>query len=206
MRIEPAFVGARLIDSLSLSESGTEEEATKLASSGIDGVFGYLGVITSARVQALLAAGLAFVPVTLGVRPEQYDGVRTLAEVQALGLPLGAHVFLDVEGLSTLADFAKTDLSIRKWGAPIKTAGYELGGYLGNPQPFTSEELWELPFNAYWKGQGSCRDRHGVLAEPLKCGWSCTQMYPSRTWAGVLVDVDVVGQDYLGRTFNWVRA
>jgi hypothetical protein len=78
------------------------------------------------------------------------------------------------------------------------------GGYFGSPQPLTSDEMWHLKLKRYWRGQGSIRDRHNQLAEPTKCGWCVTQMFPSVVRGGVLVDIDVIGQDYLRRVPNWV--
>ena len=74
------------------------------------------------------------------------------------------------------------------------------------PQPLTSEELYALKgITRYWKGQGSQRDRNNSLAEPKGCGWCMTQMWPSYIRYGVLVDANMVGQDYKGRTPTMVK-
>src|SRR5690348_11289341 len=101
MKIETAFVGARGVDSLPFSQSGTAEQAQKLAARGVDFLVGYRGVRNAARVGYVLDAGLAFMPVTLA--GEVFDGAADeLAQLRALGIPPGCTVWLDVEGKKTL--------------------------------------------------------------------------------------------------------
>src|SRR5262245_54219990 len=97
MRVVNAFVGARGIDSLAFSQYGTASQARALKASGIDFVVGYLGAVSSERLQAILAAGLAFMPVTFA--GEYNDGAADeIVQLRALGIPKGATVWLDFEG------------------------------------------------------------------------------------------------------------
>ncbi len=203
MRVEPVPAGARLVDSLPFSQSGTVEQARALRANGVDGLVGYLGVINAARVAAVVSAGLGFMGVTLA---GHYDGAAAVAQCKALGLPAGKTAWLDVEGQAAFATPPSELIAkINAWADIVAAAGYMPGLYVGVPQPLTSDELFKLHVVRYWRGQGSVRDRFNGLAEP-GCGWCVTQMYPSHVRAGVLVDVDAVGQDYRGRVPSWVVA
>ncbi len=199
----PAEIGAHVVDSLPFSQGGTPTQAAALRADGVRCVVGYLGVINPARLALLLAAGLAFMPVTLAAR---YDGPAAVAQCQALGLPPGVTVWLDLEGQSAFKT-EPTELiaRINAWADAIRAAGFMAGLYVGVPQPLTSAELWSLHVERYWHGQGSVRDRHDALAEPA-CGWCMTQMFPQHVRDGVLVDDDMIGQDYRGRVPSWAIA
>lgn len=206
MITKKAPVGAVVIDSLQFSQSGTQAQATALRASGVDAVAVYLGAINSARVGFLHNVGLGVIPVTFG--GEYNDGSSDeIAQLKALGMPIGIHVFLDMEGLAAFhADPRVIIQKVKDWAVPLKAAGWIPALYAGVPQPLTSDELWHLPVEAYWKGQGRQVDRNGALAEPTGCGWCMTQMFPSVQRGGVLVDCNMVGSDFKGRTPIWAAS
>lgn len=209
MRAERAYPGARVVDSLPYSQSGTAEQARALAASGVEGLIGYLGVISPERLGYVLDAGLAYMPVTLA--GEYSDGAADeLAQLRSLGIPAGATVWLDVEGRKAYDTPAETLIaSINGWARAIAGAGYMPGIYVGAPQPLTSEELYHLGVVRYWLGIGRCVDRYGRDAYP-RCGWCVRQdwhnsgngMYWKNT--GVLVDTNAIQADHLGRLPVWV--
>ncbi len=206
MRAELAPVGSVVIDSLPFSQGGTQEQANGLRESGVHGVAVYLGVASAARVAMILAAGMGCFPVTLA--GEYNDGPNDeIGQLKALGFPPGIHVFLDLEGMAAYKTDPKDLMArVNAWADGIRAAGYKPALYLGNPQPLTSQELWSLHVELYWKGQGRTVDRNNALAEPTG-GWSLTQMYPSRNLGdpAVWVDVNMVGQDYKGRVPSWAK-
>lgn len=205
-RIEVMKVGQVVVDSLPFSQGGTLQQAEALKKTGVDAIAVYLGVATPARVAAVMTAGLGVLAVTLA--GEYNDGSQDeLGQLTLMGLPKGATVFLDLEGLAAFkTDPAQLIAKVETWAAPVVAAGYVAGLYAGVPQPLTSEELYALNgITRYWKGQGSQRDRNNNLAEPKGCGWCLTQMWPSYVRAGVLVDANMVGQDYKGRTPTMVK-
>lgn len=195
----PADPGTYAVDSLAFSIGATAGEATALAQNGVGAVFGYLGAMNHERLAHVHDAGMAMMPVTFGGR---LDGDAAAAQLHALGIPPGVHVWLDVEGPPIFAMGAGLIPRIAAWCTAVRNAGYVPAGYIGSPQPLTSEELWKLPFKLYWRGQGSIRDRYNALAEP-DCGWCMTQSFPSFKKAGVLVDAEIVGQDYHRRAPVW---
>jgi hypothetical protein len=120
-----------------------------------------------------------------------------------MGLPSGGTVWLDVEGTAAF-NTPPTELIaiINAWADAVAGAGFMPGLYVGVPQPLTSAELFALHVVRYWRGQGSIRDRFNALAEPA-CGWSMLQCYPQHMRGGVLVDDDMVQEDYRGRLPSW---
>lgn len=204
MKVESAYVGAFVVDSLPFSLGGTDEQAYALKQRGVACLVGYLGKMNGTRLTALLDAGLAYMPVTLA--GEYEDGPNDeILQLRTLGIPRGATVWLDLEGMKA---FKSNPLELTKkinvWADAIAAGGWMPGLYVGVPQPFTSEELYALHVVRYWRGQGSIRDRKNALAEPYPRGWTMTQMYPSVTWGGVLVDANIIGQDYKACVPSWV--
>lgn len=192
----PLSVGMRVVDSLPFSMGGSEAGARALKAHGVDAVALYLGAASPALAGSCLASGLGVFGVTFG---GHYDGPAAVAQAKALGLPSGTSVFLDVEG-DTAMGLADGELigKINGWADAVAGAAYLPGLYVGVPQPLTSAALYGTRVVRYWRGQGSIRDRSGALAEPT-CGWCMTQMWPSQTCGGILVDWNIVGQDYHGR-------
>jgi hypothetical protein len=189
-------VGARIIDSWPLSHGGTPAQVAGLKKAGVDGVALYLGVASKVLVDACLAAGLLVMGVTLAAR---YDGKAAVRQAKAWGLPAGVTLFLDLEGKAAHeTPPGEMIAKINTWANDVAAAGYVPGLYVGVPQPLTSSEIYQLRVYRYWQGQGSTRDRNNALAEP-SCGWCMTQMWPSQTAAGVLLDWNMVGQDYKTR-------
>lgn len=211
MKAEKAYVGALVVDSLPFSMGGTLAQAKALKERGVACLVGYLGSINATRLKHVLDAGLAFSPVTFA--GEYEDGpADEIGQLKALGIPAGASVWLDLEGMKAFkSDPVQLAAKINAWADAIKGAGYMPCLYVGVPQPFTSEELYALRVVRYWHGQGSVRDRFGNLAEPFRSfsacrGWNMIQAAPSVTWAGVLVDANLVLGDYRGEVPAWVVA
>jgi len=203
MKTAQSKVGSVVVDSLPFSQGGTLAQAHALKLTGVDAVAGYLGVINAARVAHILDAGMAYVPVTLA--GEYADGPNDeIAQLKALGIPLGVTVFLDLEGMKAFrTDPVALIGKINEWALAVAVAGYVPGLYVGVPQPLTSDELWALKVQRYWRGQGSIRDRNNALAEPTGCGWCMTQMFPSYTRGNTWVDANMIGADYKGRMPTW---
>jgi hypothetical protein len=205
MRAEPARVGACVVDSLQFSQGGKAEQAKALKASGVDAIALYLGAATPALVATCIDAGLAVVLVTFA--GEYNDGPNDeVAQLATLGIPPGATVFLDLEGLTAYhTDPPALIAKINAWADGIAAAGYMPGLYVGSPQPLTSAELHALRVTRYWRGQGRIVDRTGplVLAEPIN-GWCMTQIYPSVSRGNTWVDCNMIGQDYKGRVPSWV--
>ena len=203
MKIEPAKVGDVYLDSLPFSQAGTPEMARAWKAHGVAGFVGYLGFMNQTRLAYILDAGLKFSPVTLA--GEYEDGPQDeVFQLKSLGVPEGAHVWLDLEGMKAFrSDPVVLAGKVNAWARGVRAAQYRSALYVGVPQPFTSEELWALSVDRYWHGQGSVRDRTGQLAEPFRnfqnCrGWNMIQAAPSKMLGGCLVDFNMIYGDYKG--------
>ena len=211
MKIETAFVGARAVDSLPFSMGGTTAQALALKASGVDCMIGYLGSMNAARLKAVLDAGLAFMPVT--VAGEYNDGgADEVAQLQALGIPAGATVWLDLEGLKAWKTSPPELIAkINAWADAILAGGWMPGLYVGAPQPLTSRELYALRVQRYWWGLGKPVDRMLALVYP-DCGWCLIQQWHGQKngllWknTGVMVDTNGIQMDHKNRLPVWVVA
>lgn len=198
MKAAPARVGARGTDSVQAIDAA---HAKALKAAGIDFCERYLGSLTRAELDAITGAGLACMVVTFA---DQFDGHASAAQCDALGLPKGCTVFLDVEGQAAWKmDPVVLAGKINAWADAIKAAGFEPGIYVGVPQPLTSDELFNLRVVRYWRGIGRVTDRHGNLSEPT-CGYCMHQCNDSQMVAGVWADFDFIEKDYSGRLPTWV--
>lgn len=202
MITKPATVGARGVDSLPFSQGGTADQAKALKASGVEFFVGYLGAMTSARLKSVLDAGLAFMAVTFAAA---FDGPNTVKQCKALGLPPGCTVWLDVEGKNVWAMNPQELISeINAWADAVIAGGYQPGLYIGSPQPLTGDEIYALRVVRYWKAPSRIIDRNGKVWDGPGCGFCAYQLWPSRTWAGVWVDVNFIQQDFRGRVPSWV--
>jgi hypothetical protein len=186
-------------------------QAWALANSGVEGFVGYLGAMNTERLGYVLDAGLSFMPVTFA--GEYKDGAADeIAQLRALGIPRGATVWLDLEGLDAWNTPAPQLMRlINSWAYDIKSGGWMPGLYVGAPQPLTGPELFSLGVLRYWLGQGRCVGKDGKDAYPA-CGWCMRQDWHNTgngyMWkdTGVLVDTNAVQADHQGRLPTWVVA
>ncbi len=201
--VQPAFVGARGIDSEPFSHSCDPAHCRALKGSGIDFVVLYLSAVTSGMLQNILSAGLAFMPVTYANR---FDGAAAVKQCEVLGLPRGVTVWLDLEGKNVWTMNPQELISkINGWADAVRAAGFEAGLYIGSPQPLTGEELFALHVTRYWKAPSNVIDRNGKLTQP-SCGFCMYQLWDSRNWAGVWSDLNFVQKDIQGRLPHWAIA
>ena len=145
-------VGARGLDSEPWSRRVSPASAQAVRASGVEFAMLYLGTMTAGSLANLLAAGLGYVPVTYA---DAFNGLETVSQLHALGVPQGVTVLLDVEGPGIMADPAGLITKINAWGDVVQAAGYIAGVYIGSPQPLTSAELSALRVFRYMRGQGS---------------------------------------------------
>lgn len=184
------------------------KECEAIKAAGFRFVVRYLGSVSVLELAAILAAGLAFMPVTYA---KNYNGGSAVHDLRALSIPAGATVWLDLEGETS----APADLiaKINAWASQIEGAGYEPGLYVGAGCVLTSEELFALRVKRYWNSCSREVDRNGKVANPA-CDYCMDQLRPYNCGRdgvpyavpGVVVDVDVIQQDNKGRLPSWVVA
>lgn len=207
--VKDAFVGARGTDSVQSIDAAHAKALFTTAR--MDFAIRYLGSVTSAEIDQILAAGLAFMPVTFGMKHGtpltaalgSTYGANTVRQAQAVGIPQGCTVWLDLEDCTGAP--ADVEAFVNSWCAPVKAAGFVPGLYVGAGDVLSGTELYALAVVRYWQSLSKEVDSRGQIAEP-SCGWSMIQLFDSQTREGVFVDVDVVQKDYKGRVPSWVVA
>ncbi len=200
-----AFVGARGTDSV---QAITRAQAVALKTSGIDFCIRYLGGVTLEELDGILDAGLGFMPVTYSRAPGwlpsasigSTDGTNAGNHCTALELPAGVTAWLDLEGPGGHA--ADVEDYVNAAAHKVQAVGYEAGLYVGYGTLLTSHELYKTAVTRYWRSISRVTDSSGALAEP-DCGWCMNQLRPSRMWAGLWADINVVEADYKGRLPTW---
>lgn len=200
MKAQLARVGMRGIDAVQLVDA---IHARDLKAAGIDYVVQYLGSVSPIGVQDIVAAGLAFSPVTYA---DKFDGDAAARELVNLGVPAGVTAWLDLEGAPIMAmQPADLIIEINAWAHAVTASGFQPGLYIGSPQPLTGDELYALAVVRYWKAPSNVIDRNGVLTQP-RCGFCQYQLWPSQTVAGVWADYDFIQEDLEGRLPTWCVA
>lgn len=165
---------------------------------------GYIDHMTPAELALQLSKGLAYIPVTYA---DEFDAAHGLARLQALQIPLGTTVFLDIESVGALEP-ADLIARITAWAAKMVANGYRAGLYVGIATKLTWRELYVLPnITAYWQGCSIEEDREGNPQVPYPRGWCLIQ---GRRFNlpinGVLFDVDFLTADDKDCVPYWVVA
>ena len=191
MRVVTLTPGARGIDTVLRL---TAPMCAALVGESVRFVVRYLTDITRDEIATITSAGLALSVVTYA---GQYAGPAAVAAVQALRLPQGMVVWLDVESCK---DDAPTLIArVNGWARAVKAAGYIPGMYVGCGVPLTSAELYALAVERYWHSCSRVVDAAGNEAAP-SCGWAMHQLSPPNVMVGgVKVDIDFAQFDYRGR-------
>lgn len=212
MTTEKAFVRALAVDSYAFSSAGRASHAQAFKAAGASAFIGYLGLMNQARLNYILDQGLAFMPVTLGIKHGipltgkfgASFGKTSARQAAALGVLPTTTTFLDLEDATGSEEdvYAFVD----EWSKPIVGAGLQAGLYVGAGAVLSSELLYKLPnITAYWQSLSQERDVRGALSEP-RCGWQVIQLYPSvKLPGGGLVDWNVIQKDYRGRLPTWMK-
>jgi hypothetical protein len=200
--IESATPFARGVDTI--DSAGLASLASQVRAEGFDFAYVYLGGATAAQCIAI-ATVMPIIPVTFGNRT---DPSEALGNMVNMGLPLrvngaSATLLLDAEAQSEAAPALIS--AWNGWAGGIQKAGARAGIYEGEENtPLTGDEYGALLFTSYWKSASAVPlpTLHGT---PI--GWQCTQFLPAdyKLKCGLVVDVDMIGEDYRGRVPTWLR-
>jgi hypothetical protein len=119
------------------------------------------------------------------------DADNAVMYATAAGYPLGAHIYVDLEGMALDAKAADAKLFAESWAARINAAGYRAAAYCGYQIPLDADALWLLHgINSYWTDAGN------RLVSNRGCAVS--QHAPELTVCGVKIDRDTLAPDRLG--------
>jgi hypothetical protein len=167
------------------------------------------GNITRAEAEIILKAGLALM-IVQHVAASPWDptgelgmtyGQFAASNCQAIGLPRGVNVFLDLEGVragtdpQNVLDYAGT------WGDVVGDAGYIPGIYIGASCGINAQQIVSLTnFKQFWRSGSSSSPQIGAP------GYCMQQTISSSlVLGGVAYDSNVITTDQNGGTPYWLR-
>lgn len=209
-----ATVGARGADT---AQALTADNVQTLVKSGYTFCIRYIPLaeppgsgpfvdLNANEAQTILDGGLALMVVqharTGGVQASQgtEDGAAAVTSCQAIGLPAGVNVWLDLESISgEVLSYANN------WYTQVYNAGYLPGVYVGagitdNGQAVTGYQLyWKLLFQHYWRSLSNVPgvDNRGYQMIQLRPGNQVLE-------GGLQIDIDVTQEDYEGDWARWL--
>lgn len=154
----------------------------------------------------ILNSGLAVMPVqhvrAPGWPPSQslgqQDGEQAVANAQLAGFPPGVNILCDLEGVGGGASAQDVTDHCNAWFTAVNGAGYIHGLYVGANAILTGQQLFDLPFQHYWRSQSKVPDI------PVR-GYQLTQLFPSIDANGIGIDVDIARNDNEGGQAQWLR-
>lgn len=162
--------------------------------------------ITKAEFQTILQAGMGFMIVqhveVEGWVPSAQKGDaygKTAAECALqIGYPLGAMVWLDLEGVDKDVASSITISYCKNWYKRVAAVGYTPGLYVGFMPGISAEDLyWKLPFEHYWGA-------YNVDNYPVIRGFQMMQETNKKLqvqppgWAWNEIDLNIVERDHKG--------
>lgn len=209
--IAPAAPGAQGFDSDTALVADT---ANALYGSGFRFAVRYLsrispqnaGDLGADEAQTILSAGLALMAVQhcplAGWTPSaalgQSYGRVAAQNAQAVGLPIGLSLWLDLEGVAPYAGAADTIAYCNAWAGEIEANGFSPGLYVGANQPLSGDELyWRLRVTRYWRSAST------VPEIPYR-GYCMAQALAPSPIDGVALDRDVTIGDAFGGLPMWL--
>jgi hypothetical protein len=151
-----------------------------------------LEVITAASLQCVLVSHVRGTPAgNFHWHPSAFDGAvdaaAAIGTANFAGYPHGAHIFLDLEGISDGP--AQTAAYAQDWQRAVIASGYKAGLYYGFDCPLDANAKYLLPGDCYWSapGQGTVATRGVAIRQGTIV-----------TIGGVQFDEDTVAPDLLG--------
>lgn len=161
------------------------------------------GDLSQDEAQIIIDAGLGLFAVqhvpSAGWVPDPMLGVRhglsAASNATEAGLPFGTCVALDLEGVAESAASIDVAAYCHYWYQEVYASDYLPMLYVGANQPLTGPELYDLPFERYW------RSASAVPNIPHR-GY-CLVQGVSRTVQGVNIDPDTAYLDNEGCGLVW---
>jgi len=209
-QVEGAVTGARGFDSDTVI---TAPVAQQFFAQGYKFCVRYLsrgmqasGDLSTAEATNILHGGLALMSVqhvrspnwsptgTLG----QQDGAHAAMNAQSIGFPDVVNVWCDLEGVATGTPAGDVIAYCDAWFTAVKSGGYVPGLYVGANAILSAQQLYDLPFQHYWKSLSKVPDI------PVR-GYQLVQLAPSIEANGIGIDQDVAQTDSQGGQAQWLR-
>lgn len=156
------------------------------------------GCLTALEIQILVTAGLGIFCVQRCPEPGWYPssalgteyGQYAAQYASEIGLPAGMHLWLDLEGVAPGAVSGDIVAYCHNWASAVSQKGYLCGLYVGWLPGLNPRQIYDLPFNSYWKAYNY---DDGV---PTR-GYQIIQK-TEKTLDGITFDPDIIQKDQLG--------
>jgi hypothetical protein len=164
------------------------------------------GDLSTLEARNILNSGLALMPVQhvreAGWFPSQdlgqQDGEQAVANAEQVGFPPGVNIWCDLEGVDAGASARDVTDHCSAWFDAVNAAGYIPGLYVGADAILTGQQLYDLPFQHYWRSLSEVPDI------PVR-GYQLLQLSPSIGANGIGIDVDIAQDDNEGGQAQWLR-
>lgn len=202
MQVKKATAGMRGFD---IDRPLTVEECKSFTANSYSFVVRYIprqstlsNNLTAEEIKDIHAAGLALSAVQHVMSPPWYPNAalganygRNAAEYAAqIGLLPGMHLWLDLEGVAPGSVSGDIIAYCHAWAAAVSLKGYLHGLYCGWKIGLNARQLYDLPFDAYWKAYNY---DDGVATR----GYQMIQS-TQETLEGITFDPDLIQADKLG--------
>ena len=163
--------------------------------------------LTEQEATDILNSGLALMPVQhatkQGWSPSkalgQQHGQDASANADNAGFPVSVNLWCDLEGVNSSAQAQDVIDYCEAWYQAVSAAGFIPGLYVGAGTLLNGRQLYDLPFQHYWRSQSQVPDI------PHR-GYQVIQLGPPIQINGILIDLDVVLVDSQGGAAQWLRA
>jgi Domain of unknown function (DUF1906) len=160
---------------------------------------------------AILGAGMSLMayqhPRFAGWHPTgpmgKVDGLHAGTNAMKAGLMPGTTIWWDLEGVAGGTQSTDVAACGNEWWGSVKTVGYDRGCYVGFDDILDAQQLYQmLAFKNYWSS-------FSLVPTPARRGFQMYQIWggdarASGVVAGIPVDFDVCGRDWLGGGPNWM--
>jgi hypothetical protein len=162
--------------------------------------------LTKQEATNILNSGLALMPVQharkQGWSPNQelgqQDGQEASVNSDTVGFPHRVSLWCDLEGVNSFVQTQDVIDYCEAWYETVRAAGYIPGLYVGAETLLIGRQLYDLPFQHYWRSQSQVPDI------PHR-GYQVIQLNPPIQINGVRIDLDVALNDSQGGAAQWLR-
>ena len=162
--------------------------------------------LTELEATGILNSGLALMPVQHARRQGwsanqalgRQDGQEASGNAKTIGFPDRVSLWCDLEGENSSAEAQDVIDYCEAWYEAVSATGYIPGLYVGVGELLTGQQLYDLPFQHYWRAQSQVPDI------PSR-GYQVIQLGPSIQINGVWIDLDVAQSDKEGGAAQWLR-
>ena len=127
----------------------------------------------------------------------QQDGQEASGNADTVGFPNRVNLWCDLEGVNGSAQAKDVIHYCEAWYEAVSAEGYIPGLYVGSEALLNGRQLYDLPFQHYWRSQSQVPDI------PHR-GYQVVQLSPPIQLNGVRIDLDVAVNDGQGRAAQWL--